>query len=367
VGCQGSRRRWRQVSNAFFYSNPGSIFWGDGSLSRLAGQLEQREASRVVLVTTSHVADDHEVMDRVTAALPYPPAAICLIGQHAPVADVEAAVGARHEVDADAIVSLGGGSPIDAAKIVARGATDARQAAAVVPHIAVPTTLSVAEHSSRAGFTGTGGDKTGFAEQDMLPTAVIYEPRLAVRTPMTLWLSTGIRALDHAVEGLMAAGEHPFSDVLSLRSIELLFEALPRTKVAGSDLAARSDCQVAAWFSYTLPAESMTGLGHQMGKQIGARHGIPHGVTSCLLLPHATRYLAARDPERAAHIDEALTGRFGGNAPAADRIYELIGSLGLPQHLAEFGLGAAELRRAADELGGKVPADDIYQIYLASL
>jgi len=172
---------------------------------------------------------------------------------------------------------------------------------------------------------------------------------------LQLWLSTGIRALDHAVEGFLAEGEHPFNDVMALEAIRRLFDSLPRANAAPNDVGVRAENQLAAWFSFTLPGASAGGLSHVMGKQIGARHGIPHGVTSCLLLPHVMRYVAPKMPDRMAAL------------PSPDEVYQLIGSLGLPQHIAAYGIGEPELRRAADELGGKHPAKDLLGIYLAAV
>jgi hypothetical protein len=45
----------------------------------------------------------------------------------------------------------------------------------------------------------------------------------------------------------------------------------------------------------------------------------------------------------------------------------LIGSLGLPQHIAAYGIGEPELRKAAGELAGKYPAEELLKIYLAAL
>ncbi len=98
-----------------------------------------------------------------------------------------------------------------------------------------------------------------------------------------------------------------------------------------------------------------------MGKQIGARHGIPHGVTSCLLLPHVMRYLGKVMPERMLLLAQA-TG-----VDPADRVEELVASLGLPQHISQYDVGQAALRKAADELAGKYPAADLLGIYLAAL
>jgi hypothetical protein len=67
------------------------------------------------------------------------------------------------------------------------------------------------------------------------------------------------------------------------------------------------------------------------------------------------RYLARSMPERAALL------------PSPDDVFELIASLGLPQHISQYDVGHAALRRAAEELAGKYPAADLYGIYLAAL
>lgn len=323
------------MTATFTYSNPRLIHWGAGSVA----QLRELEATAVAVVTTRSLREELH-------RLPIRPSRVVVIGQHAPMSEIN--VGVEAARGADAIVSFGGGSPIDAAKIIAFRLVR-------VPHTAVPTTLSAAELAAGAGYTNDEGDKAGMREPGLMPTAVIYDAELTLMTPMDLWLSTGIRALDHAVEGFLADGEHPFNDVMALEAIRRLFDSLPRAKAAPGDVGVRTENQLAAWFSFTLPGASAAGLSHTMGKQIGARHGIPHGVTSCLLLPHVMRYQATRMPDRAAHL------------PSPDDVYRLIGSLGLPQHIAAYGIGEPELRHAAEELAGMCPAADILGIYLSAL
>jgi alcohol dehydrogenase class IV len=286
-------------------------------------------------------------------------AVTAVIGQHAPMWQIDAAVEKAFAKKVDAIVSYGGGSAIDAAKIISVRLVGPRDDA--LPHIAVPTTLSVAELAPGAGYTDDAGDKVGMRDPRLLAAAVIYDAELTLATPMQLWLSTGIRALDHAVEGFLADGEHPFSDVMSLEGIRRLFKSLPLAKAAPDDVNIRTDNQLAAWFSYTLPSASASGLSHIMGKQIGARHDIPHGVTSCLLLAHVLRYFAGLKPDRVAVLAEVM-----GSNPS-DAVDQLVASLGLPQHIAAFGIGEPELRRAASDLAGKYPAEDLLKIYLAAL
>jgi hypothetical protein len=54
-------------------------------------------------------------------------------------------------------------------------------------------------------------------------------------------------------------------------------------------------------------------------------------------------------------------------ADPPNAVHQLVASLGLPQHIAAFGIGEPELRRAAHELAGKYPAEDLLGIYLAAL
>ena len=351
------------MNGLFAYSNPRVIHWGPGSVSVLGEELARLEAQRVALVTTRSLVAEERLLSVVQRALGDARVMVtAVVGQHAPMEQVEAAIRMAGDAEVDGVVSVGGGSAIDTGKMLAVKLADRDgRAARGLPHIAVPTTLSAAELAAGAGYTDDAGNKAGMRDPRLLPDAAIYDADLTLATPMALWLSTGIRALDHAVEGFCADGSHPFSDVMALEAIRRLFDSLPRAKAEPSDVGVRTDNQLAAWFSFTLPGPSAGGLSHVMGKQIGARYGIPHGVTSCLLLPHVMRYYKTCMPDRV-----ALLGAATGPDPA-ERVERLIESLGLPQHVAAYGIGEPELRKAAKELAGKYPAEDLLAIYLAAL
>jgi alcohol dehydrogenase class IV len=348
---------------SFHYANPRAIHFGAGSLSQLAPELNRLQATHVAVITTRSLVAEHNLLDRVLGAMGEAQAKTTeVISQHAPMSEIDAAIERTTEVGVDGIVSFGGGSSIDAGKVIAVKLADRHGLAyRGLPHVAIPTTLSTAELAGSAGYTDAGGEKAGMRDVRLLLDSVIYDAELTLATPMRLWLSTGIRALDHAVEGFLTDGQHPFSDVLALEAVRRLFNSLPRAMAAPDDIGVRTENQLAAWFSFTLPLESAKGLSHVMGKQIGARHGIPHGITSCLLMPHVMRYLAPEMPQRMMLLAQAT-----GVSPA-DRVEELIASLGLPQHIAEFNVGQADLRKAADELAGTRSASDLLSIYLAAL
>jgi maleylacetate reductase len=147
---------------------------------------------------------------------------------HTPWPSVIAAADAVRAAQPDLILTVGGGTPIDTVKIlqiclahdirraedlegqgVAKGPSPVRQ-------IAVPTTLSGAEFSNLGGGTDLRTRiKHSFTGADIGPRSVILDPAITLHTPMWLWLSTGIRGVDHAVEALCSVDAHPYADGLA--------------------------------------------------------------------------------------------------------------------------------------------------------
>jgi alcohol dehydrogenase class IV len=346
--------------------------------------MSRRGLRRAFVVTTRSVATDPALGQRLRDVLgTWYVGEFAAISQHAPASAVASAVSAAAEAQPDVVVSLGGGSPIDAAKSVVfalatgldlsdpRAADNARafnpRPEEVLPHLAIPTTLSAAELSGLAGFTTeTDHEKVGLRGEALIPTSVLFDAELTLQTPIDLWLSTGIRAVDHAVETLLAPGSHPFPDTLALEALRRLRSSLLATRADPRDLAARTASQLGAWFSFTLPGPAAGGLSHTLGKRIGSRHGIPHGVSSCLVLPHVMRYLEPGTAPVQQRIAVALDAADA--MCAADAVASLIHALGLPEHLAAYGLAEADLVAAAAPVAGDAyPLEDLLAIYRAAL
>jgi alcohol dehydrogenase class IV len=75
------------------------------------------------------------------------------------------------------------------------------------------------------------------------------------------------------------------------------------------------------------------------------------------------RYVGRAKPDRMAKLAEAT----GSGKDAAGDVAQLIESLGLPQHIAEYEIGEPELRRAAEDLRDRYPAEELLEIYLAAV
>ena len=331
------------------------VYYGAGSLSHLPSELGRLGCRRAFIITGRTLAEKTPLIKTVEGLLGVNHVGTFAgIRQHAPESGIDEALRQVQECQADVLISVGGGSPIDAAKAVAyKLAYQVGRAKpgrdAFLSHIAVPTTLSAAEFSASAGFTDElHKSKTGLADPNLAPRTVILDAQMTLATPMQLWLASGIRSLDHAVETLYSPGYHPINDVLALQAIGDLFEFLRDCNVEPECIAYRERCQLAAWMSYFGPASvaAAAGMSHTIGKRIGATYDVPHGVTSCILLPHVMRYKAAF-PEDAARL--ASIARRLKRAPetasdqsaalaAADAVSELVQQLGLPSRLQQVNV-----------------------------
>jgi alcohol dehydrogenase class IV len=184
-----------------------------------------------------------------------------------------------------------------------------------------------------------------FRHPRIIPAAVILDPALTVHTPEWLFLSTGIRAVDHCVEGVCSNEANPYADAQALRGLSLLTSGLPRVKADPTDLQARLDCQMGSWLSMgPLAAGVPMGASHGIGYVLGAVFDVPHGHTSCIMLPSVMRWNKPVNFARQALVAAAM-GR--PDADAADLLDRFIGGLGMPRSLAAMQIGPEQFDRIA--------------------
>jgi maleylacetate reductase len=316
-------------------------------------------ARRLAVVTTNSLAGPGGLAEVVRNILgPKFHSVVSGIHSHTPRADVVRVIKALE--GADGVVTIGGGSVCDSAKAarlcLANRITDAvgmdrlrpydktkknsepdNTISPSLPFIAVATTLSAAEFTSGAGVTDERGPrKQVFVYPRLAPDIVILDPEVTAHTPPRLWFSTGIRALDHALETWCSTNPTPLSDAHSSYAARLLITSLPKVFESPNDIGARLDCMKGAWLSILGPASGVkAGASHGMGHALGGTAGMPHGETSCVMLPHVLRYNAPVNGDRQAVIAAAVGSP---TTPLADIVAALISRLALPTRLRDAGV-----------------------------
>ncbi len=337
---------------AFRVLGPDRVDSGANAIEKLPKIVGQLQAKRLLLATSKSVAAKTPNAQRVRTLLGDAIVAeYARCREHAPEPDIHELVTMLDAHAVDAVVSIGGSSVFDAVKVALSRRANAH-GTDPIPQIAIPTTLSAGEFSPGAGFTEGSGAKQLLLDLRVAPQYVILDPTVTVDTPQSLWLSSGIKALDHAMEAVWSRKPHPYVDALALEAIRLLVTYLPQTRTA-SNLEARAACQMAAWMSIAGVGAAGMRLSHFLGHQIGAQMHIPHGVTSCVLLPVVMRYLRDDTLDAQVRIAHAMGIERSGlsdselAAAAADRLETMIRELGLPATISAAGGSIEGIEAAA--------------------
>ncbi len=329
------------------------VVFGEPAAEAVAAQMDRLNKSRVFMMVSGTLRRETDAVAKIEQALGGRCAAIFdAMPQHTPREAVIAATGQARAARADVIVTVGGGSITDGAKAVQLClANDVRDVAGMdavravkgapppmkapdVRQISVPTTIAGGEFSAQAGVTNTATKfKESFRHRLAIPHAVILDPAITLHTPEWLFLSTGIRAVDHCVEGLCSREAHPYGDAQALKGLAMLASGLPRVKADPNDLAARMDCQIGTWLATgALTSGVPMGASHGIGYVLGSAHGVPHGYTSCVMLPYVMRWNKPANAERQALVSEAMGHKGEDASEVLDRF---IRGLGMPRSLRE--------------------------------
>ena len=253
-------------TGAVAFTRLARVTYGMPTAQALAEAADRAGASRVFIMASRSLVARAEEIGEITEALGDRFCGLYSgMPSHSPRdAVLEAAEGARRG-KADMIATVGGGSITDAAKAVllalehdirdmagfepfriridADGTTVAPDyRAPTMPLVCCPTTLSAGEYNPLAGVSDPErGVKQAYRSPGMAPTEVILDPALTLPTPEWLWLSTGVRAVDHCVEAVCSPEANAYCDAQSLHGLKLLTEGLKASKADPLDLAARLD------------------------------------------------------------------------------------------------------------------------------
>ena len=343
------------------------VVFGHPAADAIVAQMDRLGTRRAFLMVSGTLNRQTDEITKIRQALGARCAGLFdAMPAHTPREAVIAAANAAREADADLIVTVGGGPITDGAKAVplclANGLTDIdgldriRRHGGVAPdmtaptvrQVSVPTTIAGGEFSAIAGVTDRKANVKQMLRHPLaVPRATILDPALTVHTPEWLFLSTGIRAIDHCVEAICSRETHPYADAQSVKGLAMLADALPRVKANPSDLDARMDAQIGTWLSMgALSAGVPMGASHGIGYVLGAAFDVPHGYTSCVMLPAVMRWNARDNAERQMIVAAAM-GYPGHDA--ADVLDAFIRSLGMPRSLADVRVSPEHFDAIAEQ------------------
>ena len=345
-----------------------AVTFGRPANKALLEEIKNYDANRVFLIASGTLNRNTDEIDKIRRSLGNK----CVgeffdMSPHTPRKDVVAATKLAMERKADLIVTFGGGSLTDAAKAIAlcisnnitevskldelrngNSVDGGKLIGPSIPQITIPTTLSGGEFSAISGVTDESSKtKELFRHPGIMPKVVILDPAPTIHTPEWLFLSTGIRAVDHCVEGICSMQSHPYGDAQAIQGLSLLSSGLVSVKNNPSDLEARLNCQLGTWMSMAPLASGVPmGASHGIGYVLGAAFDIPHGHTSCIMLPAVMRWNEKANFSRQVRVSQAMGSP---ETSAGELLEKLIQDLGMPTRLSDVDINAKDFASIAEK------------------
>jgi alcohol dehydrogenase class IV len=346
---------------------PKRTYFGPGSMEGLKEHVEFLNARRVFIISDRSVANAG-LVERLVNVIGKRRRRVEVFDRTEPeptVQSVESATEAmRNAGGIDLLISLGGGSVIDTAKsanIVVNnggsildyeeGSKKRRSLDKILPHIAIPTTAGTgSEATVWAIFIDQKRKfKTGVQDPRLIPDLVILDPEVTTTMPQHVTAATGMDALTHAIESYVSDHANPFTEALSIESIELIANNLRIAYKDGKNIEARGNMLLASYMAGIAFSNSSCGIVHTLAETLGGYYRIPHGVTNSLMLPGVMEFNANSRREKFSKIAGLMgeivenPGTHAGALKSVDAVRRLASDLELPMKLREVGVSRKDI------------------------
>jgi alcohol dehydrogenase class IV len=276
------------------------LLTGAGSIKKLPAFIKSKGISNVLIVTDS-VLRKLGLLDSFFAACD----AAGLKGvvydgvePNPSIENIEAARKMYLDNKCDGIVAFGGGSAMDCAKAAGARVVKPHQSVAQMggtlrvlkklpPLFAVPTTAGTGSETTIAAVVTDRAAHHKYAIQDLalIPRYAVLDPELTLGLPPHITSTTGMDTLTHAVEAYTNLFAPKSTDKLAIEAVKLVFENLEKVYKDGTDLTARYNMQLAAFYGGAAFTRACVGYVHGVAHTLSGLYGTPHGLANAVILP----------------------------------------------------------------------------------
>ncbi|MCY4263476.1 MAG: iron-containing alcohol dehydrogenase [Gammaproteobacteria bacterium] len=332
------------------FQNP--VRFDFGSVKKLPEVLQRQNIQRPFLVT-DHGLLDSGLLERVTDVLNDLSQATIYDGTPGNPTEeaVNEALASYHAEECDGVVCIGGGSPMDLGKAVALLAVSGgllsqydplqggnKLVKGVAPLIAIPTTAGTGSEAS-LGFviSMSDGRKLTFANPKFLPKMAICDPEMTLGLPPLLTAATGMDAITHCIEAVLASPVNPPADGIGLDGLWRGWQHLRRAVNDGNDRTARWEMMMASTegaLAFVKGLGAVHSMSHAAGRIKELR--LHHGTLNAVILPTVLRFNESACASKYPRLRQAMG--LSPDADLASEVEQMNADIGLPSGLAAMGL-----------------------------
>ncbi len=297
------------------------LLTGPGSIKKLPALIQSKGLKNILIVTDS-VLHKLGLLDSFLAACDEAGLKGVVYDGVEPNPSIENIEEARRlylENKCDGIVAFGGGSSMDCAKAAGARVVKPRQSIAKMggtlrvlkrlpPLFAVPTTAGTGSETTIAAVVTDRAAHHKYAIQDLslIPHYAVLDPELTRGLPPHITSTTGMDALTHAVEAYTNLFAPKSTDRFAVDAVKLIFENLETVYKDGSNLTARYNMQLAAFYGGAAFTRACVGYVHGVAHTLGGLYGTPHGLANAVILPYVMEAFGPAVYYKLARLAEAV-------------------------------------------------------------
>ena len=345
------------------FNFPTIIRFGAGAVDEMPAFLFEQGCRRPLLVT-----------DATIAALPFfkkivvDLAAVGLtvtvfhnIHKNPVKSDVYAGTDQYDANQCDAVIGLGGGAAIDVARAIVLRVHhredlfkyddliggDVFVTGPVPLFVTVPTTAGTGSEVGRSAIIAddeTHQKKILFSPK-LLAIRVFADPQVTFDLPPAITAATGMDALTHNMEALLAKNYHPICEGIALEGIRLIAGSLA-TAVNAPTLQSRADMLLASMMG-AIAFQKGLGVVHSLAHPMSALLDTHHGLANAVNLPYGLAFNASCAAEKFERMAQVLPIAQKDAAGVIEWVRELNQQIGIPAKLREVGVKEEHLETLA--------------------
>lgn len=337
------------------WSFPTQILFGCDAVHQLPNICKQHNLQKPLLVTDPFLAKSSMAQD-IIQNLKKQNILVSVFSEiksNPTDAQVQAGKAQFLEENCDGIIALGGGSPIDVGKAIAllvnhnftlSELEDVRdnykKATHIIPPIiAIPTTAGTgAEVGRTAVIHNTQQNrKMIIFHPNLLPTAVLADPKLTLPLPATLTAATGMDALSHCLEAYCTPSFHPSAEGIALEGMRQIKNNLIQAYQNGHNIEARSSMLAASQMGAIAFQKGLGGM-HALAHAIGALYDYHHGLLNAILMPYVLEFNYPVLIEKLSRLESFLGLNNNEGKSILTWVQDLRKQLDIPNTLSELGM-----------------------------
>lgn len=342
---------------------PRRVCFGRGQLDHIVDRCKELDRSRVFVVSDSGVEAAGLLditLDRL-AESGLLRGSFAQIAPEPPIEQVDQLASLIKESQSDLVIAIGGGSVMDATKVagvLAKHSGSARDYVGIgkvpsrgIASILIPTTSGTGSEATFVAILTdkSTGNKAGVVSPHLLADVAIVDPSLTDRLPVQITAATGMDAMVHALEALIAKCSTPLARGLALQSAGNIGWALEAVVQDPSNLPARDAMSLGSHLAGMSFANSSCCGVHALALPLGGRYPIPHGVITGTFFSEVMRFNASACAEEFGDFSVALGWGNLSTAQFCNRIETLAQSIGLFDQLHRFTIDADSIQDMAKD------------------